>query len=44
MMIIDHVDSLTTGSVEADRVVAIVEVLARHGLVHVDGEVVRLGE
>ena len=38
------VDSLTTGSVEADGVVAmIVEALARHGLVHVDGEV-RLGE
>ena len=44
MMIIDHVDSLTTGSVKVDRVVAIVEALARHGLVHVDGEVVRLGE
>jgi len=44
MMIIDHVESLTTGSVEADGVVAmIVEALARHGLVHVNGEV-RLGE
>ena len=37
--------SLTTGSVKAERVVAmIVEVMARHGLVQVSGEVVRLGE
>ena len=36
------IDSLATGSMKADRVVAvIVEVLARHGLVHVDGEVVK---
>jgi len=39
------VDSLTTGSVKADRVVAmIVEAMARHGLVQVDGEVVKLNE
>jgi len=37
--------SLTTSSMKPERVVAmIVEVLARHGLVQVNGEVVRLGE
>jgi hypothetical protein len=37
--------SLTTGSVKAERVVAmIVEVMARHGIVHVDGEVVRVDD
>jgi len=37
--------SLTTGSVKADRVVAmIVEVMARHGLVHIEGEVVKAGD
>jgi hypothetical protein len=36
-------NSLATGSVKPDRVVAmIVEVLARHGIVHVDGEVVKV--
>jgi hypothetical protein len=39
------IDSLATGAVKPDRVVAvIVDALARHGLVHVDGGVVRLGE
>ncbi|MFP3240687.1 MAG: hypothetical protein RXQ94_06090 [Caldivirga sp.] len=38
-------NSLTTGSLQTDRVVVmIIETMARHGLVHVDGEVVRLGE
>jgi hypothetical protein len=37
--------SLTTGSVKAERVVAmIVETMARHGIVQVNGGVVRLGE
>jgi len=37
--------SLTTGSVKAERVVAmIVEVMARHGLVQVSGGVVKLNE
>jgi hypothetical protein len=36
-------NSLATGNMKLDRVVAvIVEVLARHGLVHVDGEVVKV--
>jgi len=36
-------NSLATGSMKPERVVAvIVEVLARHGLVHVDGEVVKV--
>jgi len=36
--------SLTTGSMKDDRVVAvIIEAMARHGIVHVDGGVVRLG-
>jgi len=39
------IDSLTTGSMKADRVVAvIIEAMARHGLVQVDGEVVKLNE
>ncbi|MFP3316520.1 MAG: hypothetical protein RXN91_09290 [Caldivirga sp.] len=39
------IDSLTTGSLRPERVVSIiVEALARHGLVHVDGEVVRVGD
>ncbi|MFP3241370.1 MAG: hypothetical protein RXQ94_09585 [Caldivirga sp.] len=39
------IDSLATGAIKADRVVAmIVDALARRGLVHVDGGVVRLGE
>jgi hypothetical protein len=38
-------NSLTTGSLRPDRVVAvIIEAMARHGLVQVNGEVVRLGE
>jgi hypothetical protein len=37
--------SLTTGSVKADRVVTvIVDALARHGLVHIEGEVVKAGD
>jgi hypothetical protein len=37
------IDSLTTGNMKADRVVAmIVETMARHGIVHVDGEVVKV--
>jgi hypothetical protein len=37
--------SLATGAVKPERVVAmIVEVMARHGIVHVDGGVVSLGE
>jgi hypothetical protein len=37
------IDSLATGNMKPDRVVAvIVEVLARHGLVHIDGEVVKV--
>jgi hypothetical protein len=37
--------SLATGAVKPDRVVAvIIEALARHGLVQVSGEVVRLGD
>jgi hypothetical protein len=39
------VNSLATGAMKPDRVVGmIVEALARHGLVQVSGEVVRLGE
>jgi len=38
-------NSLTTSSMKDDRVVAvIIEAMARHGLVQVNGEVVRLGE
>jgi hypothetical protein len=37
------IDSLTTGSLRPERVVSIiVEALARHGLVHVDGEVIKV--
>ena len=39
------IDSLATGAIKADRVVAmIVEAMARHGLVQVNGEVVKVGE
>ncbi|MFP3241304.1 MAG: hypothetical protein RXQ94_09255 [Caldivirga sp.] len=39
------INSLTTGSLRPDRVVAvIIEAMARYGLVHVDGGVVRLGD
>jgi len=37
------IDSLATGSMKPERAIGvIVEVLARHGLVHVDGEVVKV--
>ncbi|MDT7903135.1 MAG: hypothetical protein RQ838_03595 [Caldivirga sp.] len=38
-------NSLTTGSLQTDRVVVmIVETMARHGLVHIEGEVVKAGD
>jgi hypothetical protein len=38
-------NSLATGNMKADRVVTvIVDALARHGLVHIEGEVVRVGD
>jgi len=37
------IDSLATGNMKPERAIGvIVEVLARHGLVHVDGEVVKV--
>ncbi|MFP3241223.1 MAG: hypothetical protein RXQ94_08840 [Caldivirga sp.] len=37
------IDSLATGGMKPDRVVSmIIEVMARHGIVHVDGEVVKV--
>jgi len=39
------IDSLATGSLRPDRLVAvIVDALARHGLVHIEGEVVKAGD
>jgi hypothetical protein len=39
------IDSLATGGLRPDRLVAvIVETMARHGLVHIEGEVVKAGD